>query len=190
MEQLAASVQEISRSVHQANTIAAEAVDTSVATADIMVRLGSASSEIEHIVDMISGIAGQTNLLALNATIEAARAGESGKGFAVVATEVKELANQTSSATSEIGSRVADIRGASDQATEALEAIRRVIDNISSTQLLIVAAVEEQSATSSEMNRVFASVAAETDQVSASAAQLVALVESLLDDDPRMAAGV
>ena len=54
----------------------------------------------------IREIAGETNLLALNATIEANAAGEHGRGFAVIAGEVKDLANQTSSATTEINSIV------------------------------------------------------------------------------------
>jgi hypothetical protein len=48
-------------------------------------------------------ITSQINILALNATIEAARAGDAGRGFAVVATEVKHLATQAASASTELG---------------------------------------------------------------------------------------
>jgi len=59
--------------------------------------------DVAKVAQQIQAIAKQTNLLALNATIEAARAGAAGKGFAVVAGEVKQLAGQTSTATSQIG---------------------------------------------------------------------------------------
>ncbi len=84
--------------------------------------MSSAAQEIGEVVTLIQQIAEQTNLLALNATIEAARAGEAGRGFAVVAQEVKALAGQTSSATAQIGGRIAAVQGS---AGEAVEAIRR-----------------------------------------------------------------
>ncbi len=58
--------------------------------------------EIDHLTGDILDIASQTNLLALNASIEAARAGEAGKGFAVVADEIRELADSSRRAASNI----------------------------------------------------------------------------------------
>ena len=59
-------------------------------------------NEINVLTDSILNITEQTNLLALNAYIEAARAGEAGKGFAVVADEIRQLAEQSQEAVSNI----------------------------------------------------------------------------------------
>ena len=102
---------------------------------------------------MITGIAQQTNLLALNATIEAARAGEAGKGFAVVANEVKELAQETSKATEDIGRRIEAIQSDTAAAVAAITEISGIIAEINDTQSTIASAVEEQTATTNEMGR-------------------------------------
>ncbi|WP_419898064.1 methyl-accepting chemotaxis protein [Roseomonas sp. USHLN139] len=152
-EQLSASISEISRQVTQATSVSGQAVERARET-DATVRvLAEGASKIGEVVNLITSIAGQTNLLALNATIEAARAGEAGKGFAVVASEVKNLANQTSKATEEIGAQIGSIQQATQQAVVAIGAIASTIDEVSRITVAIAAAVEEQSAATAEIAR-------------------------------------
>jgi methyl-accepting chemotaxis protein len=152
-EQMGASIREIARNAGEVARVAAQAVQVADATTATVTKLGESSAEIAGVVSVITAIAEQTNLLALNATIEAARAGESGKGFAVVAHEVKELAQETARATHDITARVEAIQGDPAGAVRAIGEISRIIGRINDSQGTIAAAVEEQTATTTEMNR-------------------------------------
>ncbi len=152
-EEMNATICEIAKNATEAARVAAAAAEAAESANATVSRLGDSSVEIGKVIEVITSIAQQTNLLALNATIEAARAGEAGKGFAVVAHEVKELAKQTSKATEEIRQKIAAIRENANGAVSAIEGIKGVIDGVSHISTVIATAVEEQSATTSEMAR-------------------------------------
>ena len=152
-QQMESAIREISQNATEASRVAGQAVGVAEATTRTVGKLGDSSQEIAAVVKLINGIAEQTNLLALNATIEAARAGEAGKGFAVVASEVKELAQETARATEDISQRVAAIQADTAGAVDAIGQISSVIGEINDFQATIAAAVEEQTATTNEMNR-------------------------------------
>ena len=158
-EEMGASIKEIARHTAEASNVAISAVRSAEATNQTIEKLGKSSAEIGQVIKVITSIAQQTNLLALNATIEAARAGEAGKGFAVVANEVKELAKETAKATEDIGRKIEAIQTDTNGAIEAIGEIGKVISQISDIQNSIASAVEEQSATTSEISRNLAEAA-------------------------------
>jgi methyl-accepting chemotaxis protein len=166
-DEMGASIREISQNANEAARVAAAAVTEAETTTATVLKLGESSRQIGDVVKVITSIAEQTNLLALNATIEAARAGEAGKGFAVVANEVKELAQETAKATEDIARRVEAIQGDTTGAVSAIERISAVIGQINDFQLTIASAVEEQTATTSEMSRSVGEAAQGSGQIAA-----------------------
>ncbi|WP_033340567.1 methyl-accepting chemotaxis protein [Catenuloplanes japonicus] len=166
-EEMSASIREISQNAAEAARVAAEAVTITSATSATMSKLNESSAEIGNVIKVITAIAEQTNLLALNATIEAARAGDAGKGFAVVASEVKDLAQETARATEDISKRIEAIQADTTGAVDAIEEITSVIARISDFQTTIASAVEEQTATTAEMNRSVSEASGGTNEIAA-----------------------
>ncbi len=150
-EELSSSIEEITRQVATTAQMVEKAADQATATSQTISELAQAAQKIGEVITLIQAIAAQTNLLALNATIEAARAGEMGKGFAVVAAEVKELANQTASATDEIGSHITAIQTSTEGAVLAIKTITSTMKTIEEHTESINDSIRQQGTATSEI---------------------------------------
>ena len=91
-----------------------------------------------------------------------------------MASEVKELAQETARATEDIAKRVETIQADTAGAVTAISQISSVIGEINDFQATIAAAVEEQTATTNEMNRNVAEAASGTQGIAAAITGLAA----------------
>jgi methyl-accepting chemotaxis protein len=148
-----ASIGEIGVQVERTNEIVARASQSSRATTRMVGDLEREAGRIGAVVSLIRAIAEQTNLLALNATIEAARAGEAGKGFAIVASEVKSLANQTSTATEQISSQIQSMQKATGEMVGAIDEFANTIEDVNEHTSAIAVAISQQSVSTAEIER-------------------------------------
>ena len=137
--------------------------------------------DVQKIVGSIMSISKQTNLLALNASIEAARAGEAGKGFAVVANDVRELAAQTNTASTEITSIINELN---EDVQKAMSSIDDTVASVSEQNQMIESVgdnfdsindnVSEMLSRFSEIGEGMKSIAASTTEINDSISNLSA----------------
>ncbi len=148
VEEMAASMAQVSRNAEQSAEVAKQVldhihqsdqsvnatvlgmsrIDTAVTeTAQKMRLLEQRSEDIFAIIALIEEIATQSNLLSLNAAIEAAHAGEAGRGFSVVAEEIRRLADRSTEATGNVNTIVKGIVGETRAVLGAMENAMREV---------------------------------------------------------------
>ena len=138
----------------EALTEASERGKTAVqAVAQEIQEIAKDSEGLLEINSVMNKIAAQTNLLSMNAAIEAAHAGEVGKGFAVVADEIRKLAESsgqqsktTAGMLKKIKASIDNITKSSDEVTARFGAIDTEVKTVSTHELNIRNAMEEQEA--------------------------------------------
>ncbi|MEZ5934323.1 MAG: methyl-accepting chemotaxis protein [Alphaproteobacteria bacterium] len=147
-EELAATVKQNATNAKSAKALADDANQTagegSKTVEQAVTAMGDIEKSAEKITDIIAvidEIAFQTNLLALNASVEAARAGEAGKGFAVVAQEVRQLAQRSAQAASDIKSLIQNsntqVREGVHLVNKAGEALGGIVASISKVATIV-----------------------------------------------------
>jgi len=179
IEQVAATIRQMSNNTMQTEQIALKAVtqakDGCVAVKDSV----KAMRQIAENIQIVEEIAAETRMLSLNATIEAAKAQEYGKGFAVVASEVRSLADRSRVLAQDIFKLVKD-------GVEKAEYARNMIDLLApdiqkTAQLIqeISVASQEQSSGVQQISIAIHQIDQVSQQNAAMAEELAAMAEEL-----------
>lgn len=153
----------------------------------------TSAQKITDIIGVIDEIAFQTNLLALNASVEAARAGEAGKGFSVVAQEVRQLAQRSAQAASDIKTLIQDsnnqVKDGVELVNQAGEALTEILASIGDVVVIvegISTASQEQASGVQEINGSIASMDEMTQQNAALVEESTASVRTLSDQAQKL----
>ena len=146
---------------------------------EVMNEMVESIDKIFYISDTIADITSQTNLLSLNASIEAARAGEMGKGFAVVASEIQKLAEQSDTASGNIGEIVNTLIANSERVVETMGRTQEIIEkqnmHIESTEQMVNGVMGEIDASIERIRQI----ESRTRKLESARAEIIDVIDSL-----------
>jgi methyl-accepting chemotaxis protein len=166
-----------------------EISDRVEAIARDILALSEQGQQIGEIIATVNDLADQSNILALNAGIEAAKAGEHGKGFAVVATEVRNLAEQSKQATSQVRAILGDIQQATSGAVLAIEQGSKVVDEGQALATRAGETIRSQATTIRDAAHAAQQIAASAHQQSVGMDQVAAAMQELTESTTQFVAG-
>ncbi|MCR4431112.1 MAG: phosphate/phosphite/phosphonate ABC transporter substrate-binding protein [Tepidanaerobacteraceae bacterium] len=156
------------------------------------------TDKVAGFVTFVRSIARQTHLLAINATIEAARAGEVGRGFGVVASEIRKLAELSSTRAHEIqetagiiNEGISRAHSISRESTARLKGVRektqlsgnvmdesvKVLEEIAAVYEKLFESISRQAKTMGSLSEIFSSLAMETAATSESTRRVAELIK-------------
>ncbi len=194
-EEISSSIEEIISIIDSSSTNAVNAKNISTNAAngikDNIAHSEKTSESIKIIfenIGKINDISEQTKILSLNASVEAARAGEQGKGFSVVANEVQELAQNSKHFSNAIHNLSSEALSFAVQASDSLSKMAPEVLNTASLVEEINAGAMEQklamnqiSSSLQELNHITQETSANSEEMTASANQLMNQSKKLND---------
>lgn len=143
-DQVATSSEQTSKTIEDLADSATKLAAKQNDLLDLAQEITNQINATEKIIEIIRGIATTSNMLGLNAAIESARAGEHGRGFSVVSSEIRKMAENSSSAIKDIESILYKIK-------DKIEIIDKKIEETASIGQHQAASTEELSGAMDEL---------------------------------------